>query len=266
MARGPSGVLIRIPLLSLIEQTMNDTIERLLGHRSIRRFTDEPVSDDVIRTLVACGQAAATSSHLQATTVVQVQTVATRERIAEIAGGQSWVVNAGAFLVWCADLKRASDACAAAGGAFEPGMTEHFIIATVDVALAAQNAVVAAESLGLGICYIGGIRNDAAAVSALLELPNQVYPVFGLCLGTPARDPEIKPRLPLDAVLMQERYDDSRAAGHVAAFDRTMDDYYAARSSNTKQSDWSQAMRALVGKESRPHMQGFLNEQGFMTR
>lgn len=245
---------------------MNDTIERLLGHRSIRKFTDEPVSDEVIRTLVSCGQAAATSNHVQATTVIQVKSSTTREQIAEIAGGQSWVNSAGAFLVWCADLKRASDACASAGGSFEAGMTEQFVIATVDVALAAQNAVVAAESLGLGICYIGGIRNDAAAVSELLELPRQVYPVFGLCLGTPAQDPDIKPRVPVEAVLMQEHYDASSASEHAAQFDRTMTEYYAARGSNTKQSNWSQAMRALVGKESRPHMQGFLNDQGFLTR
>ncbi len=245
---------------------MNETIDRLLGHRSIRTYTDDPVSDEVIRTLVACGQAAATSSHVQATTVVQIKDADNRQRIAKIAGGQPWVVNAAAFLIWCADLRRASDACARVGGEFEAGMTEHFIIATVDVALAAQNAVVAAESLGLGICYIGGIRNDAAAVSELLHLPDQVYPVFGLCIGVPAQDPEVKPRLPIDAVLMQESYEDSAVAGHVANYDQTLTDYYARRSSNAKQSDWSHAMRSLVGKESRPHMHAFLNGQGFLTR
>ena len=91
------------------------------------------------------------------------------------------------FSVYCADLQRSAAACVAEGGTFSAGMTEHFIIATVDVALSAQNAVVAAESLGLGICYIGGIRNNPAEVSALLELPEQVYPVFGLCLGYPAQ-------------------------------------------------------------------------------
>ncbi|MDG2114852.1 MAG: hypothetical protein P8N02_19865, partial [Actinomycetota bacterium] len=74
-----------------------------------------------------------------------------RERIAEVAGGQRHIVTAGAFLVWCADLHRTRRACEMAGGTMTSGMTEQFIIATVDVSLAAQNAVVAAESMGLGI-------------------------------------------------------------------------------------------------------------------
>ena len=245
---------------------MNETIERLLGHRSIRKFTGEPVPDEVVRTLVACGQAAATSSNVQAVSVVQVVDPARRERLAELAGGQAYVASAGAFTVWCADLRRASAACERAGGEFEPGMTEHFLVATVDVALAAQNAVVAAESLGLGICYIGGLRNEPAAVSELLELPEQVYPVFGLCLGTPAQDPGIKPRLPVDAVLMRERYDARAQDALAAGYDETLAAYYASRGSNAKASSWSEAMRALVGKESRPHVRGFLAGRGFTMR
>lgn len=245
---------------------MNETIDRLLGHRSIRQYTDEPVDDDIVRLLVACAQAAATSSNVQATTAVQIKTPATRARLAELAGGQVWVRKAGAFLVWCADLRRPAAACRRAGGEFEPGMTEHFLIATVDVALAAQNAVVAAESLGLGICYIGGLRNDPAEVSRLLELPEQVYPVFGLCLGWPAQDPEVKPRLPIDVVLMQERYDAAAQDALVADYDATLEDYYASRGSNTKASNWSTSMKGLVGKESRPHMREFLAERGFTMR
>jgi len=245
---------------------MNATIERLLGHRSIRKFTDEVVPDETIRTIVACGQAAATSSNVQATTVVQVQTRATREQLAAFAGGQPYVATAGAFLVWCADLRRAAEACRRTGGDFEPGMTEHFIIATIDVALAAQNAVVAAESLDYGICYIGGLRNNPAGVAELLALPDQVYPVFGLCIGRPAQDPEVKPRLPLDAVLMQERYDEDSGEARVAEYDETLARYYRDRTGGNKESHWSIEMRALVGKESRPHMRGFLDERGFKMR
>ena len=245
---------------------MNPTIERLLAHRSIRKFTDEPVPDEVLRTLVACGQAAATSSNVQAISVIEVRDRAARERLAELAGGQDYVASAGAFTVWCADLRRAAEACRRAGGDFEPGMTEHFLIATVDVALAAQNAVVAAESLGLGICYIGGLRNEPAAVSALLGLPDQVYPAFGLCLGTPDQDPAVKPRLPVEAVLMRERYDADAQDALVAGYDERLADYYASRATNAKRSTWSEAMRALVGKESRPHMRGFLADRGFTMR
>ncbi|PID63052.1 MAG: oxygen-insensitive NADPH nitroreductase [Gammaproteobacteria bacterium] len=245
---------------------MNDTMTLLQSHRSIRKFTDEPVAQDTVEAIVACGQAAATSSNLQASTVIQVSNPDTRQAMAELAGGQNWVASAPVFLVWCADLARSGRACALAGGEFEAGMTEHFIIATVDVALAAQNAAVAAESLGLGICYIGGLRNDPAKVSALLALPDQVYPVFGFCLGHPAQDPEVKPRLPVAAVLMQERYDASARDAHIADYDEALANYYRTRTGGRKDSRWSEEMKKLVGKESRPHMRSFLDSRGFAMR
>ena len=155
----------------------NPVVELLQSHRSIRKFTDDPIDDSMIDEIMRSGFAAATSSNLQGTTVIRVRNPETRARVAELAGGQTYVETAGAFFVWCADLHRSATACEANGGTFSAGMTEHFLIATVDCALAAQNAVVAAEALGLGICYIGGIRNDPATVAELLELPDHVYPV-----------------------------------------------------------------------------------------
>lgn len=245
---------------------MNNTIELLLSHRSIRKFTDEPVEQSVVDTLVKCGQAAATSSNVQAVTAIQVHDAAKREKLAELAGGQPYVASAGAFLVYCADLNRPRIACEKEAGEFSPGMTEHFIIATVDVALAAQNTVVAAESLGLGICYIGGLRNNPAEVSSLLGLPDHVYPVFGLCLGHPAQDPQVKPRMPLEAVLMHDQYDSEQFGEPMAAYDITVREYYKSRTGGNKDSSWSQEMKALVGKESRPHMKGFLNERQLMVK
>jgi len=157
----------------------------------------KPLDQETINTIITSGQAAATSSNVQATTVIHVTDPQTREKLATAAGGQKYVETAGAFFVFCADLKRSAQACVLQEGEFSQGMTEHFIIATVDVALFAQNCTVAAESLGMGICYIGGLRNNPADVSDLLNLPENVYPVFGLCVGYPEQDPDIKPRLPL---------------------------------------------------------------------
>jgi nitroreductase len=247
-----------------------ETLDLLRSHRSIRQFEDRPLTDELVRVIVACGQAAASSSNVQAVSVIQVKSPESRARLAELAGNQAYVANAGAFLVYCADLHRPAAACASRGGQFEPGMTEHFIIATVDVALSAQTAVIAAESMGLGICYIGALRNNPAEVSKILQLPDQVYPVFGLCLGYPAYRPEqypdVKPRLPVDAVLMQEVYDTEHQAAHIDDYDRTLSDYYRSRSGGNKDSDWSSEMRSLVGKEARPHMRDFLAERGFTFR
>jgi len=245
---------------------MNSVMQLLRSHRSIRKFTDQPVGDALIGDVVRCGQSAATSSNLQATTVIRVRNPDTRRTIARLAGDQEYVSTAGAFLVFCADLNRSRQACAMQGGEFVTGMTEHFIIATIDVALFAQNCAIAAESAGLGICYIGGIRNDPAQVTELLDLPDQVYPVFGFCLGYPAQDPEIKPRLPLDVVLKEERYRDTGDVDGIRHYDERLRQYYRTRTGGTKDSNWSLEMRDLVGKESRPHMRGFLKTRGFTMR
>lgn len=245
---------------------MNSTVDCLLAHRSIRKFEDRVVPDDVLATLVQCGQAAATSSNVQAVTVIHVTQPESRQALAQFAGGQPYVASAGAFLVYCADLRRPMNACISQGGEFSTGMTEHFLIASIDVALSAQTSVVAAESMGLGICYIGGLRNKPAEVVELLQLPQQVYPVFGLCLGYPAHDPQVKPRLPLDAVLMKDVYDESNQAELVRQYDAQVREYYKTRTGGKKDSSWSEEMKVLVGKESRPHMKDFLTDQGFGTK
>lgn len=243
-----------------------DVIELLRSHRSIRKFTAEPVADETVERIVGAGLSAATSSNLQGVTVIRVRDSATRSAIAAVAGGQRHVETAAVFFVWCADLHRSGIACEIGGGSFVTGMTEHFLIATVDCALAAQNAVVAAESLGMGICYIGGIRNDPQTVADLLELPDQVYPVFGMCIGWPDQDPDLKPRLPLAVTLKEERYDDSDDRGHIAAYDDQMREYYRTRTGGKKDTTWTADMSALLGKESRPHMRRFLAARGFEMR
>lgn len=246
---------------------MGERVHRLLrSHRSIRKFTDDPIDDETVARMVEAGLSAATSSNLQGTTVIRVRNPTTRSAIAELAGGQRQVETAAVFMVWCADLHRAKESAAMHGREMSEGMIEHFMIATVDVALAAQNAVVAAEARGYGICYIGGIRNDPQTVADLLELPDQVYPVFGLCIGVPAHEPEVKPRLPLAVTLKEERYDDSGDAAQLVAYDREMAEYYRTRTGGNKESTWTEEMARLVGKESRPFMLEFLNRRGLATR
>ena len=125
----------------------------------------------------------------------------------------------------------------------------------------AQNVAVAAESEGLGICYIGGIRNNPQEVSDLLRLPKHVYPVFGMCLGYPEQEPEVKPRLPVEAVLKEDYYTED--CEQVEAFDTTMQAYYQARSSSNKDTDWSRNLKPLFDNKLRPHMRDFLIKRGF---
>lgn len=163
---------------------MNATIDLLNAHRSIRAFTDQPIETSDLHTLIQAGQAAATSSFIQACTVINVTDAEKRQALAQFAGNQAYVAAAPVFLVFCADMKRHQLACQMHDAPMQSGFTEQFITATTDCALFAQNVIVAAESLEMGGVYIGGLRNNIAAVSELLELPELVYPVFGMCIKT----------------------------------------------------------------------------------
>ncbi|WP_372965964.1 oxygen-insensitive NADPH nitroreductase [Marinobacter sp.] len=242
---------------------MNPTIERLKSHRSIRKFKDQQIPEELFEELIRAGQSAATSNHVQAYTIIHVVNPERRQQLAQLAGGQPYVASASDFLVFCADMKRATEAAARAGAETIQGMTEQLLVASIDVALIAQNIVVAAESEGLGICYIGGIRNNPQEVSDLLKLPQHVYPVFGLCLGYPDQNPEVKPRLPLAAILKEDVYDDSDDEALVAEFDDTMARYYKERTGGNKNTNWSEQLKPLFTSKLRPHMKEFLNKRGF---
>ncbi|MGB1255796.1 MAG: oxygen-insensitive NADPH nitroreductase [Thiolinea sp.] len=245
---------------------MNPVMETMLNHRSVRKYTDEAISDEMLASIVQCGQAAATSSFIQAYSIINVSDTEHRAKIAAAAGGQVWVEKAARFLVLCADLKRIDHCCQQQGMGDLEGQTEHFLAASVDVGLMAQNMMLAAESLGLGCVFIGGIRNDPIVVSELLELPDQVYPAFGMCLGWPDQQTEVKPRLPVEVVLHEGKYCTGDVPEQVAAYDQAMSEYYQARSSNQRVSNWSEQTAAAVQKKKREHMLAFLQGKGFLRK
>ena len=245
---------------------MSSVIDLLKSHRSIRKFTDRAIEPELFAELLSAGQAAATSSFLQGATVIRIKNAATRSAIAKLAGGQSYVESAAEFMIFCADLKRPGNYCAKYEKSFEGDYTEHFIIATVDVALMAQSMVAAAESVGLGICYIGGIRNDPAQVAELLQLPKGVYPVFGLCLGYPDQDPEVKPRLPLSVIVKEEIYNEEGDSEAISEYDENIREYYRTRTGGGHGISWTEQVSTLLSEKARPHMKQFLADQGFMFR
>jgi nitroreductase len=198
----------------------------LLNHRSVRAYTDRPLPPGIVESLVAAAQSAATSSNLQTWSVVAVREPARIARLAALAGGQGFVATAPLFLVWVADLSR-NQRLGEAGGKVLEGIDylESFLVAAIDAALAAQNAAVAAEALGLGTCYIGALRNQPEAVAAELNLPPNAMGLFGMAVGYPAGGPAsaIKPRLPQSVVLHHETYGVPEVEpAAVARYDRAM--------------------------------------------
>ena len=243
---------------------MNPTIDLIKSHRSIRKFTEESISPDTLQQLIEAGQAAATSSFVQSVSVIRVSEPTTRSALAEVAGGQRYVETCAEFLVICADMKRNEQLAIKHGTTPKTGFTEHFVISAVDAGLFAQNLVTAAESAGLGVCYIGALRNDPQTVSDLLRLPELVCPLFGLCLGYPAQDPEVKPRMPISMVMHQEHYQSNIDENTLQNYDNTVVHYYATRTGGTKSQGWSEQMATFFSKESRPHMLKFLRGKGFV--
>lgn len=187
----------------------NETLETLLTHRSVRAYLPEKLPPGTLETIVVAAQSASTSSNLQVWSVVAVDDEARKNRLADLAGGQQHIRDAPLVLVWLADLARLEQ-MAIERGRDAAGLSyfELFLTGAVDAALAAQNAVVALESLGLGACYIGAMRNKPEEVAKELALLPNMCAVFGMTVGRPDPStlPGIKPRLGLEAVLHREQY------------------------------------------------------------
>lgn len=187
----------------------NDTLALLLDHRSIRGYRPDALPAGTLQTLMAAAQSAATSSNMQTWSVVAVADPEKRKALAKIANNQRHIEQCPLFLVFLADLSRLDRMAATEGIAFQ-GLpyAETFLVAAIDAALAAQNAVTAAESLGLATVYIGALRNDVEAVAKVIDLPKGAAGVFGLCVGyaDPKAAAEVKPRLPQEAIVHFDRY------------------------------------------------------------
>ena len=240
---------------------MNPTIDLIGSHRSIRAFSPDPIPDDHLRLAVEAGQAASTSSGVQAYCVINVTDAEARRALVPITGGQEKVASCGAFLVICGDLRRHKLAAAMHDAAHRDSL-ETFLVATVDASLAAQNMAIAFESLGYGICYIGGLRNDLHAVDRLLELPKGVLPLYGMCVGTPAEDPAPRPRLGAEAVLFHDRYPDDDAMRElIGRYDETYERYMTEARGQSGRT-WSGAMARMFSDERRPDIAPYYTAKG----
>lgn len=245
-----------------------DTINLLMRHASVRKYKDTPVSEEQLNAIIGAGQMASTSSNVQAYSVIAVTDSALKSQLAGLAGNQAYIEQCPVFLVWCADLYRLREVTKPhlQGETSYEDSTENLIVASVDAALAAQNAAVAAESLGLGIVYIGGIRNQIAEVSELLGLPELVYPIFGMCVGYPDGATGLRPRLPLEAVLHRNHYDAEATVEQVKTYDKVSSDYMRERTHGAKDTPWSVIMAERLAQPARLHMKEFLLSKGFLKR
>jgi nitroreductase len=183
---------------------MNDVIDLMHAHATVREFTTEPIGADVLASLIGAGRAASTWKAGQSYSIVVCSPEAKRA-IYDVVGLPS-IRDCAELLIYVGDLTRARVAVESLGKPFYPEGIESVLIGAVDCALAAQNTLLAAESVGLGGVFLGYVRYFSEELAEILDLPELTFPAFGLALGHPATTPGVKPRLPHDAVVHYGQY------------------------------------------------------------
>lgn len=250
----------------------NETLDIILSHRSVRGYLPDALDPGVLPALIAAASSAPTSSNLQAWSLIAIEDRERKTRLSAIAHNQKHVIDCPLFLVWLIDLNR-SHKIAELHGESSDGLSylETFLVGAVDTALAAQNAMIAAQSMGLGSIFIGGMRNDPLAVAAELDLPPNVFALFGQCIGKqdPGRPSDVKPRLPPEAVVFREQYGfDETALEAVQSYDARAREFQ--REQGMKEQDWTKQISKRVNSEEsldgRHVMRDVLNQLGFALK
>lgn len=245
---------------------MNPVIENMQKHVSVRDFKNEPLSDETKRQLLIAAQSGSSSNFVQAFSIIEITDLKLRDQIAQISNSASYVNQTGAFYVFVADLYRQSQMLEQAGESLDGIKNmEQLLVATVDTTIAAEDMAVAAEAMGLGICYIGGIRNDISKVAELLNLPKYTFPLFGLTVGIPASKNQVKPRLPQKIQVSTNTYDVDKSTD-LDEYDQTVSQYYANRKSHPANTNWTQKNLDFFKEVRRPDVGKFLKAQGFSLR
>jgi len=247
-----------------------DDLAGLAGRRVRRRFLNRDISEDVLRLLCACALSAPSKSDLQQADILTVRDNERRGAIADMLPEMPWVREAPVFLVFLANGRRTPRLAALRGKPFPNDHLDLFFNATVDAAIVLATFLRAAEAAGLGCCPISVIRDRAREVSELLSLPEKVVPVAGMCVGWPAEEGGISPRLPLTTTLHSERFDEGDLAAQVDDYDRRRaaarpyrNQRDAARFGRAEFYGWSEDKARQYAVPQREGFGAYVRAQGF---
>ncbi|MDF7682689.1 NADPH-dependent oxidoreductase [Lactobacillus sp. ESL0679] len=245
---------------------MNDFIQKMTQHVSVRDFVDEPLPIATKEKLLKAANSASSSNFVQAFSIIEITDTQKRQQLGEIANCPEYVIHSGAFYVFVADLYRQKCLLEHANQSLAGIKNmEALLVSVIDATIAAQSMAIAAEELDLGICYIGGIRNDLKQVSEILTLPEFTVPVFGMTIGVPTKKNGPKPRMALDQKVAQNSYDKAKFTD-LTAYQQLTAAYYASRNSNQQQTDWLQKNIDFFSEARRPDVGAFLQKQGFVLK
>lgn len=247
---------------------MNEVMNTLLAHRSIRVYQDKEVSEEILDQIIKAVQAAPNWVNLQHVTVIAVKNPERKQRFSELCGNQKYVATAPVFLVFCADFYRTWLSCQSHGKEFDEVLRQmdHLIVGANEVGIALGTAVAAAESFGLGTVPIGDVRLHALEMIQELDLPKYVIPLLGLCIGYPAEDPGLKPRLPKEAIYFEDRYQ-KNLGDLIAQYDELYAQYLKDRPWNDRVGNWTQLNIDFYRPpyNQYPEIPEMLKQQGFAS-
>ena len=243
---------------------MDKTIELLMAHSSCRSFQDKPVPEDVADTIINCAQHAPTSSYLQAYTIIKVKDKEKRKALAQFAGGQEWVEKAGLALLFCADLHRL-DVMLDVVDKNVLHNEELYTVAVTDAALASSRALVAAQALGLGGVFVGGVRNETEKMAKLFGLPELVFPMYVVCMGYPAEVPPQRPRMDASLISAVDTYPEITGPEQLADYEKEVSDYFLNITNGRSGRGWIARAEHAISVKPRYSVGEFLHKAGFMT-
>ena len=243
---------------------MDKTIELLMAHSSCRSFQDKPVPEDVADTIINCAQHAPTSSYLQAYTIIKVEDKEKRKALAQFAGGQEWVEKAGLALLFCADLHRL-DVMLDVADKNVLHNEELYTVAVTDAALASSRALVAAQALGLGGVFVGGVRNETEKMAKLFGLPELVFPMYVVCMGYPAEVPPQRPRMDASLISAVDTYPEITGPEQLADYEKEVSDYFLNITNGRSGRGWIARAEHAISVKPRYSVGEFLHKAGFMT-
>ena len=221
---------------------MSETITLMKSHTSVRRFKEEAIPQEDLNEILSAAQMASSWKNFQSYSVILVRSQEKKDALFELVP-QEAIRQSAAFLLFVGDLNRAEKGARLHTDTFQPQGVEGLLITSVDAALAGQNTLLAAESLGYGGVIIGLVRYKSVEVAELFNLPDYTYPVFGIALGVPNQKHDVKPRLPLENVVFEEEYQEQTAEA-IEVYDRVQTEYAGARVTTT----WSQRLAEQFGQ------------------
>jgi len=185
-----------------------ETLKTLLNHKTIRKYTARDISEATLYQILEAATRGSTTGNMQLYSILITRDQDMKEKLAPFHFNQAMATSAPVILTFCADLNRFSKWCECRDA--KPGYDnmQAFMWGVIDAVIAAQNACVAAEALGLGICWLGTVTYNTSDFINILKLPKLVVPVACITLGYPNETPELTDRLPVEAVIHSETYFD----------------------------------------------------------